>query len=1027
MFLPLLLLACAPYPEGLWATPDGNGPLVRVDWDADPLPDVPFPSDLATVVDRHSPTGLRVNVPTEANTELEMRARRKLNTLSGFGIYSPISVAFEAPLDLDQIASRHTNDPKLGADQFTDDAFFLIDIDPDSPDYLQPVALDVGHGRYPMDTARTDRYFPNDSRDDQPSVVFDTVDEDLNGNGVLDWGEDTDNDGVLDKPNVYPEGGDPRDDLLTWYERQTDTLFFRPRVPLREETTYAVVLTNRLVGVDGEPVKSPWEYVHHLRQREALEPLPDALGPLGLSVEDLAFTWTFTTGRVTGDLVDARRGLLGEGPLATLATAFPNGIQEALQVHEIDGIDNIYALPVNSLIETLAMLGLFDGEAAEALVENYGAFGDVVVGGSFVTPNFMGDWDEAPAAWPAVDDSDDFWQVDGHEGTWEARGERVVFTCVLPKEHHDPVSVVQFGHGYGSSRFDFLGFAWAFNRAGMAACAFDYPGHGPTVSSDQEALIETFLGNLGLYPFYSHLQDSRYRDLNNDGVPDSGGDQWSADAFHTRDMVRQAALDHARFFDALRLCGTGEMSLADGSTVTSCDWDGDGKADMGGPDAKYYAIGGSLGGINMAVAAAITDDVEAWVPVVPGGGLLDIAVRTEIGGAVEAMVGRMMSPLILGYPQEDGSLMLVQEVNSVTDMVDVPIATLATWPAGGRIEVENGKTGEIREGYIPLDGTLRVGIAADAASAWEKRGLGGIPDDGPVEGATYPLTDTTLAGDPLTIRLYTESGALVATIDSFEADQLFQGVTYPAGSRLVAAAEGLGYIRGSPDIRRTGFVFSAILEPGDPIAYGRAIVKEPFSDLSGEPRNMLMIPTPGDTIVSVNTEIALARSIGLIEMDEVDPRYGMTQDQFLIDRKVVQGLEQYGPYTCNDGSACLFDADDLDQGLDEYGAPSDAPLRLSIQTSSGVTAMRLPYVRPTGTHGFSTPEPGKQFDMSTFAVMQVASYFQDDGQQVRDDLCLEDASCDWLTPLPGGGGGGETTPPGDTGPTDSGVTDSGAK
>ena len=28
--------------------------------------------------------------------------------------------------------------------------------------------------------------------------------------GQLDFGEDTDNDGVLDHPNVWPEGGDPR-------------------------------------------------------------------------------------------------------------------------------------------------------------------------------------------------------------------------------------------------------------------------------------------------------------------------------------------------------------------------------------------------------------------------------------------------------------------------------------------------------------------------------------------------------------------------------------------------------------------------------------------------------------------------------------------------------------------------------------------------------------------------------------------------------------------------------------------------
>ena len=76
--LPLLMtiFACAPAPEGLRETPDGPGPVVKVDWDARPLPDIPFPNDLATTVSRHSPTGLRLNVPLAAKTEMERHARK---------------------------------------------------------------------------------------------------------------------------------------------------------------------------------------------------------------------------------------------------------------------------------------------------------------------------------------------------------------------------------------------------------------------------------------------------------------------------------------------------------------------------------------------------------------------------------------------------------------------------------------------------------------------------------------------------------------------------------------------------------------------------------------------------------------------------------------------------------------------------------------------------------------------------------------------------------------------------------------
>ena len=1008
----LLSLACAPYPEGLRKTPPGNGPEVRVDWDAEPLPDIPYPNDLATTVDATSPTGLRLNVPLAANTHMEEVARIKLNQLTGFGIYSPIAVGFSEPLDLDNLAARHTYDDALGDAQFQDDAVFLIDVTPGSPTYQELIPLDMGQGRYPMDAARGDRYFPNDTRAEHPSVIFDTVDEDLNGNGKLDWGEDTDNDGVLDKPNVYPEGGDPRDDLLSWYERQTNTLIVRPVRPLREETTYAVVVTERVIGEDGEPVRSPWEYVHHLRQTQALEPAPKALSKVGLGLQDIAYAWVYTTGRITGDLVDARIGLQGKGSLAALDKEFPEGVNEALSVNAIPGEDPLL-LPVDSLIGTLASLGLFSGESADVLVANYSAFATHIVGGSFDTPNFFGDLDHDPGPWPEVDDSNDFWQIDGHNGWYKARAERVPFSCVLPKNVPQPAPVAIFGHGYGSSRFDFLGFAWAMTRMGYAACAFDYPGHGPTLSAEDQALVESVLGPTGLVPFYEHLKDSRYRDLDYDGRKDSGGDQWSADAFHTRDMVRQAAIDHAQFIDTLMACGDGEWTKETGGTGMSCDWNGDGTPDLGGPDVEYVVLGGSLGGINTAVAAAVIDEVSAWAPVVPGGGLLDVAFRTEIGGAVEAMHGRLLSPLILGIPNDAGQLEVVQMVNTVADMVSVPIATLDSFPAGGRIIVENLDNGVVREGYIPENGTFRVGIAADAAPPWEKARVAGIPPEGyatPLEGPSpFTIDDPTEVGDRLVIRLETESGDLVHEIDTFETSVTFQGVAFPAGSTLVAAAEGLGHVRASPEVRRIGFVFSAILEPGDAIAYARGFDEEPLPGTNGKPRNIMLVPTPGDTIVNISTGIALARAAGWISDDEVDPRYGTSVDRWLIEKKVVQGLEQYGPYTCNDGEPCLFDADDLDEGLDGTGATSEAPLRLNHAHSSGMSALRLPYVRTTGTHGFATPRPEDPFDISTYAVMQICTYFQSGGQEVVDDLCFEDASCSWIPQLPDDGttdGGG---------------------
>ena len=169
-FLTALLASCAPGPNGLRETPSGPGPQVVIDWDALPLPEVPFPNDLAARPDPSSVTGLRVNIAMQATTELEARARRKIDELTGFGIYAPITVSFDSPLDIDEIVSRHPNDN----DQ-SDDAFYIIDVNPESPDYLQAVELDIGHGRFPQDVDRPDAYFPNDPHATMPSLMFDTT------------------------------------------------------------------------------------------------------------------------------------------------------------------------------------------------------------------------------------------------------------------------------------------------------------------------------------------------------------------------------------------------------------------------------------------------------------------------------------------------------------------------------------------------------------------------------------------------------------------------------------------------------------------------------------------------------------------------------------------------------------------------------------------------------------------------------------------------------------------------------------
>ena len=943
--------------------------MIRVDWDAEPLPDIPFPNDLATRPDPTSPTGLRLNVPTGSDLEAETEARQKLDEMSGWGVYAPISVAFEAPLDLDIIWERHGGDERIGLERLDDDAVYIIDVTEGSPTYGEAVELDLGEGRFPYDACDAYRYFPNDPRAGEPSVVFETFDEDLDGDGELDWGEDTDNDGHLDSPNVYPLGGDSREDLLTWYEYESNTIILRPIEPLRERTTYAVVLTRRLVGEDHLPVRSPWPFINHTSQTQALMPLHDVL-PEGLSVSDVNFAWTFTTGSVTGDLVDLADAVVGEGPYSWLATEVPPVVHSASAMWD-DSADPLN-LPIDVLADALTQVDLFNAEEAEAVFSSYRAFSDRVVGGTFTSPYLLVDRD-------GDDDSDEWWQMDPSTGSIVMTTEDITFTCILPSEGEQPFPIGIYGHGYGSSRIEFLGFGHALNRMGYAACAADFPGHGVGLAEEEEILIQGILRSKDMEAFWTHITDDRARDLNNDGRKDSGGDQWSADAFHTRDMVRQAVLDWIWMTKAFENCGSGAMVGDDGSSPISCDWDGDGTPDIDG-DAGMSLFGGSLGGINVGVAAPVLPNVDAFAPVVPGAGLLDVGMRTQIGGAVEAMFGRLVTPMFVGYPQDDGTLQVYQLVNSVTDMEELFVGTLPSVPAGGRIVAENLDTGVVKEGWIPEDGRFRLSIGADAADGLEKT-----------------LVDAEDIGDPLVVTIYDADGDEVATLDTWETSITHEGHLYEAGTALVAGNTGFGHIRGTPELRRLAMTFGAILEPGDPVGYTPYYMG---GLLQEEPINVMVMPSIGDEIVPVATGIALARTAGFIERNEIDERYGMSQDAFLIDRRVVQGLEEWGPYTNDAGESVLFDPDDLDQGTDEYDAPSDAPLRITIEHESGVSGMRLPYHRSGGTHSFGLPEPERPFDSSTFAVFQLGAYLTSAGQEISDDLCLQDASCDWLAPMP---------------------------
>jgi len=1051
----LTILSCGRWsdrPQGLKPTPEGNGPRVVIDLEARPFPEVPFPNNLATVPDPGSPTGLRVNVSLIASTELETGIREKLDRLSGFGVASPVSVRFSARLDLRDIARRHQ--PDL---DFSDDAIFLINLNPASLYYGEAVPLDLGQGNFPFVLERPDNYFGNDPRAGGNNLLFETVEEDSNGNGLLDPGEDTDFDGVLDHPNTWPEGvTDPDNYLITFYELETETLIARPLRPLEEESLYAVVLTTRLQGTDGQPVRSPYPEINHPSQTRDLQPLPGLISRYGLSLDDVAFAWTFTTQSVTRDLVAIRKGLYGVGPFAYLARDYPARVDAVLPMNDDPAYPagGQYRTEAQVLIAALkpaldALPELVDPASINALIATYD-YVDYFVNGSYTTPYFLADKDGI-ATEKYLADEDESFDLDPLTGEAFLAPATVYFMCSVPKPgpgRQPPFPVVVEGHGYTSSRFEMLGFAGSLARHGLAVCAIDAVGHGtsglnitPGTNLASKVslfeIIKSYLGPYHLGPFVDALLHDRARDLNNDGRPESGGDFWTADTFHTRDIVRQSIVDYFQLIRLLRsFDGNNRWDLdlnQDGEKELAGDFNFDGVPDLGGPTVDYHTWGISLGGILSGLLAGVEPAITAAAPTSGAGGLTNVAIRCTQPGVVEAVFLRMLGPILVGNPQGNGLTRLKFLLPDVNVLGEVPLADTTLIQPGDRVILSNLKTGEQTYAVVNAQGYFRAQLPADAMNAVEKRAFLGI-NDSPVT-----VTDPFPLGDGLEIRVVGPDGKEKGIINQFGLDAVWQGAIFPAGVPLVFLAEGMGKLRQTPDLRRFFGISQTILDPADPNSYAPHYFQDPLDFRDTDPgiqpgANVLVIPTVGDMNVPVNTGVQIARSAGIIDLFQIDTRYGKTPNQVLIDKHVLEGTERLNRYTVpvRDGQgqthsvSLLFDVDDLDGSRgysncacvftdsslrdwrcsdpngnlcgDAWGEPTlDPPLRLSVKTPSGVAGMRIPYMNPHGQHGFDVPHPEKAFNIDTYLLNLIGHYFATKGTEIVDDPCLADSSCDFFT------------------------------
>jgi hypothetical protein len=660
-----------------------------------------------------------------------------------------------------------------------------------------------------------------------------------------------------------------------------------------------------------------------------------------------------------------------------------------------------------------------------------------------------------------------------------------------------PFPVVFYGHGYTSSRIESLGFAGSLAKFGFASIGVECVHHGLELDAEVSALVDFLTSLNDVTGLGRSIRHDRSRDLNGDGVTDPGGDFWTSYVFHTRDVVRQSGIDHMRMIQILRgfdgETTSGVDYDADGEEDLAGDFNGDGVVDLGGPDAAYHVWGQSLGGIMAAFLAGLEPAIVGAAPVSGGGGLGDVGIRSTQGGVKEAVILRMMGPVLLTVPAADR-----YRFRGCGAPADCPSGSCVdgVCRCDGDAECEGGgdeySCTEAPLGWASQENVCsqpREDTSCGVNQISARFLVPDLNDDGVVEFACLEPGELG-EGDTLVARnlLNGERGCFVAwpggrsrihlpsdlydavelsiydgevlvdtetcevrdpdaasrVIERFEVPAHFQFRTWEAGDRLVTPAEGHGLRRGTPELRRFMGIAQTALEPGDPANMALHYFGDPV-DYGAETNqaSVMVIATIGDMNVPVNTGIAIARAAGILDITTPDPRLadadnpaGRTDNRFLIDTGVIQGLERLSVYRrASDGMQVLYDPDDLDRSGsppeagwlgDEMGAPSwPVPLRAwrrnaagddctcrdsqgdhscgwpgdtegpldMVRCEGGVSALVMPYMSVEGDHGFALPTPLIPFDVNTYMINMIGYYFSTGGTELRYDLCLATNSC----------------------------------
>jgi hypothetical protein len=910
-------------PTSAESASDGTGPRIRFE-SRGPAFDVPFPTDLYTWPDPTSRTGVRLNLSSQGLGTLETQLYAALDRQEGWGALSPISVGFDrsdpadtrAAVDLRKLVERQQRDDY----DFSDDAIYVVNLETGVP-----IPLELGEGSFDTTRVGASAAFAGAPRNGEVTLLWETADETADpltgrfdpartsdgtraGSPIYRPEWDSDFDGVLDRPNLIDPGACENqeavalapaearadlalvrgrciaDHLVNWYERQTETLIARPLLPMREFTRYAVVITDRLIDPDGQPVRSPFAGICHPLDSARIHTLgtflsnPELAGYYGdiggTGLDHVRFAWTFTTGATISDLRTVHDGLNAQGPLASLAEQFAPGAAPERAIGVVSRSDlaqgkaepsgwrddaacraagpSLWAVNMAAAAPTLAKLigrrVALDRAHQQELVASWENISHLVVG-----------WISAPDLLAGAETFD----MDFASGRGTVESTDVPFLLAVPRPSvhgAQPFPLAYVGHDFGGSMVDSLISAGRLAEQGVATVGMNAVSHGTVLDDDARAELSAACA----LPFAGALALDRSADVDADGAPDPGADYFDGRLAHARDAVRQSAvelLQLLRVFASFDGRAATSDELPEPGAVAG-DFDGDGTPDAGGR-AHLHASGTGFGADLAVLVAALDPRVHTAVPVSATGSFLDAALRSSAPLFEEGLGGALTGPAAVGIPAQEllsavlptrctvgsVSLRMVTSIAGRSWAIEIACLDLGASGQGGTVIVTNGESQKRRCARVDAQGHFWVPFAASAGdrfwvSVWDE-------------------PDAVDSYDPSSGCNVTSSSAReIVLTERWGLDVELGGATHFAGDPLRALVSGLGLARQTPALRRLWQLAESAVDAANPAHYSPALALT--AEGGRAPAALLAVETAGDSRAPVGLGVAVARAAGAL-------------------------------------------------------------------------------------------------------------------------------------------------------------------